>query len=194
MQTLSHLAATGVTAMSLFLSVSFAGAPHAAAQVANPNLLEMRRGALVTPNGEAFSKAQIKELLADDAVFQTYCGATKQYRAGNQLLNAGIFVSALSASAAFIYGLISGANGNTPAQTMAGMPPAILVAEGIGTCLISVGIPLKCVGSCRLDWVAEQYNEGCLRAPATEKNALWEVSFRLTGAAEGLGCGLAIGF
>lgn len=145
-----------------------------------PDALVVQKGQFFDGNGAAISSSQIQQIIGSDIYNQTYVGAMKQFNAGKKLITwgligTGIGLAATVAAAA----LIPTSDVNT---WYAGVYGAAAIASLGGTAL-AVGIPLKVIGSKRLNWIAEDYN-------AKQST----VSFNITGCRGGYGLGLALNF
>lgn len=167
------LAAVALVASSVVASAQY-----------KPSSLSRYRADLQDQNGQVLSDQEVFQLIGEDIYNETYKGARTQYKAGNALIIAGAatagvgLVGTVAGVLAIDYGIKNGAivvveskkgqydltkctqNGKLAILGYAG--GVTLLAVG-ATCL-AVGIPLKVIGTKRLNWVAEDYNNNAVAA------------------------------
>lgn len=137
-----------------------------------PSSLESSRGYLIDQNGDRLSDRDVRMAIGEEIYHDTYVGARKQYQAGDKLLKGGIIGlaagTAVTLSSAIL--LATGevmVNQQTREVTSMDMSAAMgvlgvyagITAMTLGAVVLEAGIPFKIIGSRRLNWVAENYNE-----------------------------------
>ena len=164
---------------ALSAAVAFLAANVVASAQYLPGSLNHHRGSLVDEQGHVLTNQEVLNLIGEEDYNKTYTGAVKQYKSGNALLITGIatggagLVGTIAGAIATDYGLrtnhityerdnkgkITKINADTKGTlAVVGFAAGIsLLTAGI-TCL-SVGIPLKVIGTKRLDWIADDYNK-----------------------------------
>lgn len=168
----------------ILILVAFAslGAAMAQAQV-KPSALISQKGQLLDEYGTVYSAADIKEIIGEDIFYETYLGATKQYRAGKTLitwgaigLGVGCVTAALGCESLWI------SRPYVTWESYAVFYSGVFIAA-LGETALAIGIPLKSIGRSRLNWIAEDYNGKASR-----------VTLNVTGCRNGYGLGLALNF
>lgn len=142
------------------------------------------------------SDLEVQEIIGQDIYQQTYVSARKQYKAGLGLLIGGGAVSLggmiiTGRSESFVKdkgkkaiwtlvkeswnkGEIDGSHMDQAAEDIAKGLVWYFCGAGIsyvGTIVLRVGIPIFIVGSKRLDWIADDYNERHQQTPVLEMTA-----------------------
>ena len=168
----------------ILILVAFAslGAALAQAQV-KPSALISQKGQLLDEYGTVYSAADIKEIIGEDIFNETYLGATKQYRAGKSLITwgaVGMGVGLVTATLGYVSVGVS--QPYVTWESYALVYSGLIIAT-LGETALAVGIPLKCIGRSRLNWIAEDYNGKASR-----------VTLNVTGCRNGYGLGLALNF
>ena len=132
---------------------------------------ELRRdGADLLMNGQELGDFAIRSVMGEQLWQETFSGARAQYKAGKVIMNIGIPVTAsgvgcLMASAAF-WAMSrqvkqEWSNAVRGAFTLYSLYFFTYgwVLSGTGLILLSVGVPLRVVGSCRMNWVVDEANK-----------------------------------
>lgn len=137
-----------------------------------PTSLESSRGYLIDQNGDRLSDRDVRTAIGEEIYHDTYVGARKQYQVGDKLIKGGIIGLAsgtgvmLSSCILFATGEVT-VNQQTREVTNMDMSAAVgilgvyagFAVMSIGALALDAGIPFKIIGSRRLNWVAENYNE-----------------------------------
>ena len=165
------LAAVALVASSVVASAQY-----------KPSSLSRYRAELQDQNGQALSDQDVFQLVGEDVYNETYKGARTQYKAGNALIivgaaTAGVgLVGTIGGAVAVAYGIEKNHipvkpnkqidyNNCTEKGKLAilGYAGGITLLAAGATCL-AVGIPLKVIGTKRLNWIAEDYNNSVVSA------------------------------
>ena len=138
-----------------------------------PSQIEQSKGRLLDDNGEVMPDFMVQRLVGDDIFNETYVGAVKQYKTGKRLITAGIvgmgagvvvsgvslgyfmadYVNILKASGDF-WGSFKEAK-DSVSWFYRGWGIA-----GVGYSVFMTGLIFKTIGWKRLEWVADEYNDG----------------------------------
>lgn len=142
-----------------------------------PGALSQCRAGLEDENGRILSDQEVFQLIGEEVYNQTYTGACKQYKTGKTLIIVGAVgagigtVGTIAGAAAMAYAIekghvtieekngkkvITAMDDKAKLASLGYITGAVLLGAGV-TCL-SVGIPLKVIGTKRLDWIAKEYN------------------------------------
>lgn len=113
-----------------------------------------RKGAKLFADGKPLSAYMVMESVGIDVYRGTYLSATKQIGVGRALAIVGGVVGLCGVS---YMGIAS--RYYHPVRHGLWMKSAI-GAEVVAGAFISAGIPLICIGSKRLGWIADEYNAG----------------------------------
>ena len=137
-----------------------------------PSQIEQSKGRLLDDNGEVMPDFMVRRLVGDEIFEETYLGAVKQYKAGKRLIvggiigtGAGLAVSGVSLGVFFAnyFNIWKGENlwdSFSQAKDVLSWFYRGFSIAGVGTSVIGLGIIFKTVGWKRLEWVAEEYNNG----------------------------------
>ncbi|MCQ2142597.1 MAG: hypothetical protein MJY56_00865 [Bacteroidales bacterium] len=114
-----------------------------------------RKGTKLLVDGQPLNAYMIMETVGADVYRNTYVSATKQINPGRALSGSG-GVIAVSAVAYMGFALYSWR------YNMWNVPwfNAAIGTGVVAGAFVSAGIPLVCIGSKRLDWIADEYNAG----------------------------------
>lgn len=137
-----------------------------------PSQIEQSKGRLLDDNGEVMPDFMVKRLVGDEIFEETYLGAVKQYKAGKWLMlggglvvGAGVAVSGVSLGVFFVnyVNIWKGENlwdSFSQAKDVLSWFYRGFSIAGLGASVFTMGIIFKTVGWKRLEWVAEEYNNG----------------------------------
>lgn len=112
-------------------------------------------------NGHELGDEEIKAVIGEQLWQETFASARGQFKAGKVLTNIGIPFAA-AGGGLMIAGLILAAT-TTSTRSSTYEAAAILVGVGApffgtGLTLMSIGIPLRCIGNGRMEWVVDETN------------------------------------
>lgn len=167
------------------------GASFARAQVM-PSSISVKKGVFYDDSGNAINPSVLASIIGDEIYNETYVGASKQYKAGKNLIiwgavGAGVgFVTYAVALASYVakYPKLDPTQPSTwPIDSSLSLAAGGLVVGALGSACLAAGIPLNVIGKSRMNWIASDYNE---------KHS--NVSLNLTGSQAGYGLGLALRF
>ena len=143
-----------------------------------PSTLKHYKAGLMDEKGHVLTDQEVLYALGDEDYNETYRGAVTQYKAGNALMITGIataatgLVGTVAGAWATDYGVrtnhikigeVNGKKTITEADSKGVLAIAGLVAGATlltaGVTCLAVGIPLKSIGTKRLNWLADDYNK-----------------------------------
>lgn len=137
-----------------------------------PASLESSRGYLIDQNGDRLSDQDVLLAVGEEIYHDTYEGARKQYKVGDRLLKGGI-IGVAAGTAVTLSSAVLLATGQvvvdqqsrqvtgmdmSAAMGILGIYTGVTVVA-LSAVVLEAGIPFKIIGSRRLNWVAENYNE-----------------------------------
>lgn len=138
-----------------------------------PSQIEQSRGRLLDDNGEVMPEFMVQRLVGEDIFNQTYLGAVKQYKTGKRLIvggiagmGAGVVVSGVSLGYFIVdyVDILKGSNdfwgSFMEAKDSVSWFYRGFFIMGAGYAVFSMGLVFKTIGWKRLEWVAEDYNNG----------------------------------
>ena len=165
-----------------------------------PKTLAQHRAGLEDETGHHLTDQEVFSLIDEDVYNATYSGAVKQYKTGKALIITGAVtmgvgtLATVAGAVAVAYGIKTQhivVDEKKPGQydltkaddkgklAILGYTAGVSVLAVGATCL-SVGIPLKIIGTKRLDWVATEYNHDVaanIRVGLTQNGAGLAINF-----------------
>jgi len=139
-----------------------------------PQRIEQEKGRLLDDKGEVMPDFMVQRLVGDQIYEDTYLGARKQYKTGKRLIVPGLIGMGVGVAATGVATVKFFSNyiemwGPPTEDSWAHLGEATdsvswiyrgIGIVGVGYAMFTAGLIFKTIGWKRLEWVADEYNEG----------------------------------